>query len=122
MSQCRNNRWQRKHCQGRWGSLLTQAAPIIQATYPGNLEETREDTRMTRRSYQKTKGKATMSRTEYRAALERLGLDWKTAGPALGLSRRQAFRLASGESKVPGPAAKLLRLMIRLNLRPEDVP
>jgi hypothetical protein len=66
--------------------------------------------------------KATMTRTEYRAALKQLGLSRLGAGPVLGLSKRQAQRIAAGHSPVPKPIAKLIRLMIKLDIRPEDLP
>jgi hypothetical protein len=64
-----------------------------------------------------------MHRRQFQVALDRLGLDPSTtAGPAFGLSRRQVYRLISGENKVPEPLAKLLRLMIKLDIRPEELP
>ena len=62
-----------------------------------------------------------MTRTQYRAAIERLGLSIVGAAKVLGVSRRQAQRFASGESPVPEPVAKLLRLMIKHNVDPDEV-
>lgn len=64
-----------------------------------------------------------MTTAQYLAALHKLGLtpsSQKTAD-TLGLSLRQCQRIASGDSAVPGPVEKLLRLMVRLKLKPEDV-
>jgi hypothetical protein len=63
-----------------------------------------------------------MTKKEYRAALKKLGFSQVGIAPFLGLSRRQAQRYATGERPVPEAVAKLLRLMIRFNLQPEDVP
>jgi hypothetical protein len=66
---------------------------------------------------------ATMDRRQFQAALDRVGLDPSTtAGPALGLSRRQVYRLIPAENKVPEPLAELLRLMIKLDIRLEELP
>jgi hypothetical protein len=68
------------------------------------------------------KTRATMSAAQYRAAIERLGFTQVGIAPFLGISRRQAQRYALGERKIPEAVAKLLRLMLKLNLTPEDVP
>jgi hypothetical protein len=39
----------------------------------------------------------------------------------LGVSLRQAQRFAAGETPVPRPVAKLLRLMVRLKVSPDEV-
>jgi hypothetical protein len=70
----------------------------------------------------KRKTRATMSAAQYRAAIERLEFTQVGIAPFLGISRRQAQRYALGERKIPEAVAKLLRLMLRLNLRPEDIP
>jgi hypothetical protein len=69
----------------------------------------------------KRKTSATMSAAQYRAAIEHLGFTQVGIAPFLGISRRQAQRYAFGERKIPEAVAKLLRLMLRLNLKPEDV-
>jgi hypothetical protein len=69
----------------------------------------------------KKKKKPSMSRAQYRAALKKLGISHVGAGKVFGLYHRHAQRFATGESPVPEPLAKLIRLMVRLNLRPEDV-
>jgi hypothetical protein len=62
-----------------------------------------------------------MNPTEYKAAIKTLGLSQEAAGRWLGISGRQSQSYAIGEYPVPEPVAKLLRLCIRLKLRPEDV-
>jgi hypothetical protein len=64
-----------------------------------------------------------MTSKQYLAALHKLGLSpsGKATAEALGLSLRQCQRIAAGESAVPEPVAKLLRVMIRLELKPSDV-
>lgn len=64
-----------------------------------------------------------MTTSQYLTALSKLELtpSGKRTADTLGLSLRQCQRIAGGESAVPGPVAKLLRLMIRLNLTPHDV-
>lgn len=62
-----------------------------------------------------------MSPKEYRAALDHLGLTIVGAAPVLGLSRRQAQRIAAPDGSVPEPVAKLLRLIIKHEIKPEEV-
>lgn len=64
-----------------------------------------------------------MTNRQYLNALHKLDLTPASQATAetLGLSLRQCQRIAAGESKVPEPVAKLLRLMIRLELTPSDV-
>lgn len=62
-----------------------------------------------------------MTPTQYRRAIRRLGLSQERAGIWLGISPRASQGYALGEYGVPEPTAKLLRLMLRLGLKPEDV-
>ena len=62
-----------------------------------------------------------MTPTQYKAAIKALGLSQERAGDWLGIGRRTSQGYALGEYPVPEPVAKLLRLMIRLKLKPEDV-
>lgn len=62
-----------------------------------------------------------MTPTQYRTAIAKLGLSQERAGLFMGRSERQGQRWAAGDP-IPESVAKLLRLMIRLNLKPEDVP
>jgi hypothetical protein len=69
----------------------------------------------------KKKRKPSMSKAQYRVALKKLGISHIGAGKVFGLYHRHAQRFATGKSPVPEPLAKLIRLMIRLDLKPEDV-
>jgi hypothetical protein len=60
-----------------------------------------------------------MTPHQYKAAIKVLGLSQEAAGLWLGVSKRTGQNYAvSGPSET---AAKLLRLVIRLKLKPEDV-
>jgi DNA-binding XRE family transcriptional regulator len=61
-----------------------------------------------------------MTPNQYRTALERLGLTQETAAQFLDVSLRTSHGYANG-SPIPEATAKLLRLMVRLELSPEDV-
>lgn len=63
-----------------------------------------------------------MTADQYRKALEKLGLSQAKAGEFLGVSLRTSQGYALGEYPIPEGYAKLLRLMIKLKLSPEDVP
>jgi hypothetical protein len=67
------------------------------------------------------KGREQMTPAQYRAAIKALGLSQHRAGDFLGIGRRTSQGYALGEYSVPEPIAKLLRLMIKLELKPEDV-
>jgi hypothetical protein len=62
-----------------------------------------------------------MSKQEYRRALKQLGLSIVGAGPVFGIHRRHSQRIAAGETPVPKPVAKLVRLMVKLGVKPEEV-
>lgn len=62
-----------------------------------------------------------MTPNQFRAAIDKLGLSQERAGLWLGLSARQGQRYATGDAEIPEPVAKLLRLVIRLGLKPDDV-
>jgi hypothetical protein len=55
-----------------------------------------------------------MTQKQYLDALKKLGLTpaGKATAEALGLSVRQCIRIGRGQSRVPGPVAKLLALML----------
>ncbi len=61
-----------------------------------------------------------MTPTQYRTALERLGLTQDSAAQFLDVSLRTSHGYANG-SPIPEGTAKLLRLMVRLELTPESV-
>lgn len=62
-----------------------------------------------------------MTANQFRVAIAKLGLSQEAAGEFMGRSARQGQRWANGDP-IPESVAKLLRLMIRLNLSPGDVP
>jgi hypothetical protein len=64
---------------------------------------------------------ADMTPNQYRKALEALEMSQARAAEFLGVSLRSSQGYALGEYPVPEAAAKLLRLMVRLNLKPDDV-
>jgi transcriptional regulator with XRE-family HTH domain len=65
-----------------------------------------------------------MTTKQYLAALAKLGLtpSGKQTAEAIGLTLRQAQRIAAGESDVHPAVAKLLRLMIEYKIPPDRVP
>jgi hypothetical protein len=66
-------------------------------------------------------GKFVMTPKQYIDAIDRLGLSQRSAGRFLGVDERQSRRWVAGDSAIPESVAKLLRLMVRLKLDPEDV-
>lgn len=62
-----------------------------------------------------------MTPKQYADAIDRLGLSQRAAGAFLGVDERQSRRWIAGDSAVPESVAKLLRLMVRLKLDPDDV-
>jgi hypothetical protein len=62
-----------------------------------------------------------MTANQYRKAIEALGLSQHRAAEFLGVSPRTSQGYALGEYPVPEAIAKLLRLMLKLGLKPEDV-
>jgi len=61
-----------------------------------------------------------MTAKEYRRALEQLELSQSEIARRLGISLRSAHGYANNKP-IPEPVAKLLRLCVRLKLRPKDV-
>ncbi len=62
-----------------------------------------------------------MTPKQYVDAIDRIGLSQRAAGKFLGVDERQSRRWVAGDSAVPESVAKLLRLMVRLKLTPDDV-
>jgi hypothetical protein len=60
-----------------------------------------------------------MTTDEYRAALDKLGINQQAAGRTFGVGSRTARRWALGEARVPNPVAMLLQLMIKKRLKLE---
>ncbi len=63
---------------------------------------------------------AKMTATQYMSALESLELNQVSAADFLGISVRSSHGYGNG-APIPEPTAKLLRLMVKLGLKPEDV-
>ena len=61
-----------------------------------------------------------MTNAQYRLLLEHLGLNIVEAGRVLGISSRQAQRYAA-KNAIPGPVAKLMRLMAEMDIDPKHV-
>lgn len=62
-----------------------------------------------------------MTPTQYKAAIKALGLSQQRAGDWLGIGRRTSQSYALGETRIPEPVAKLLRLVIKLKLKPDNL-
>lgn len=62
-----------------------------------------------------------MNPKQYADAIDRLGLSQRAAGAFLGVDERTSRRWVLGESAIPESVAKLLRLMVKHNIKPEDV-
>lgn len=62
-----------------------------------------------------------MNAEQYRKAIERLDLSQVKAGSFLGVDPRTSRRLALDEVPIPKSVSMLLRLMVRLKLKPDDV-
>lgn len=60
-----------------------------------------------------------MTPKQYKFAIEKLGLSQESAGIWLGVSKRTGQNYAA--KGPPEPVAKLLRLVLKLDLRPDDV-
>jgi hypothetical protein len=69
----------------------------------------------------RTRGRTSFSLGHAEALIAKLGLSQERAGLWLGLSRRQGQRYAPASRRFPEPVAKLLRLVISLDLAPIDV-
>jgi hypothetical protein len=59
--------------------------------------------------------------TQYKSAIKALDLSQERAGVWLGIGKRTSQGYALGEYPVPEPVAKLLRLCVKLTLKPNDV-
>lgn len=62
-----------------------------------------------------------MTDRQYCATIAKLGLSQLEAGRVLGVAPRTAQRYASGETAVPEPVAKLLRLMLARGIAPDEL-
>lgn len=62
-----------------------------------------------------------MTPLQYKAALKRLGLSVIDAASYFGVGRRQAQRIASGDSPVPKLVEKVVRLLLTGKLTKQDL-
>jgi hypothetical protein len=62
-----------------------------------------------------------MTANQYRQHLQQLDFTQAAAAEFLGISLRASQGYAIGEYPIPQAVAKLLRLMVRLKLNPQDV-
>lgn len=63
-----------------------------------------------------------MTPQQYQAAIDRLGLSQRASAAFLGINERQVRKWLAGEARIPHATARLLRLMVKLEIAPEDVP
>lgn len=63
-----------------------------------------------------------MTPKQYAEAIQRLGLSQRGAARFLGVDERTSRKWIAGDARIPESVALLLRLMVRLNLGPDDVP
>ncbi len=61
-----------------------------------------------------------MTPKQYADAIERLGLSQRGAGKFLGVDERTSRKWIAGDARIPEAVAKLLRLMIRLKVTPDE--
>jgi DNA-binding transcriptional regulator YiaG len=62
-----------------------------------------------------------MKKTEYRRAIDALGLSQVKASDFFAVSRKTSPRWARGEAPIPGAIARLLRLMVHRKIPWEEV-
>ncbi len=62
-----------------------------------------------------------MTPKAYADAIEKLGLSQRGSGLFLKVDERTVRKWIAGNARIPESAAKLLRLMVRLGLKPSDV-
>lgn len=62
-----------------------------------------------------------MTKDEYRAALEALGLTQAGGARLLGVDARTSRKWATGERELPPTAARFLRFLMAAQIKPEAV-
>lgn len=89
---------------------------------PLNEYEVRNTTRFAPRKIRELRAvKGPLTPEQFAYALSEFGLDHNEAGEWLGLNGRQGRRYANGELEIPIAVSKLVTLMMRLGLKPEQV-
>lgn len=61
-----------------------------------------------------------MTPTQFADAIARLGLSQRGAGKFLGVDERTSRKWIAGDARIPKAVGKLLRIMMRLKLNPQD--
>lgn len=67
------------------------------------------------------KEKSSMTSDEFVSALDKLDLSIVGSSPYVGISKRQAQRIAAKHSPVPRPVGKLLRLVLRHKIDKDEL-
>lgn len=62
-----------------------------------------------------------MTPAQYAKALAALGLSQRSGAKFLGIDERTSRKWIAGEARIPISVGKLLRLMIRLRVSPDEV-
>jgi DNA-binding transcriptional regulator YiaG len=62
-----------------------------------------------------------MTPKQYEDAIEKLGLSQRASSKLVGVGERQVRKWIADEAKIPKSVARLLRLMIKHGIKPEDV-
>lgn len=62
-----------------------------------------------------------MTPKQYAEAIARLGLSQRSAGKFLGYDERTSRRWIANDAGIPEAVSMLLRLMLKLKLKPSDV-
>jgi DNA-binding transcriptional regulator YiaG len=62
-----------------------------------------------------------MKKTEYRKAIDAVGLSQVKASEFFEVSRKTSPRWARGEAPIPGAVKKLLRVMLHYEISPDEV-
>jgi DNA-binding transcriptional regulator YiaG len=62
-----------------------------------------------------------MTPTQYATAIKALGLSQRGAAKVFGVDERTSRKWIAGDSRVPEPVAKLLRVMIKHKIKPDEL-
>jgi len=63
-----------------------------------------------------------LTHDEYRRALDALGLSQREAGECFGFVLRTSQAYALGESPIPEPTARLIKLVVEWGIDPHHIP
>jgi hypothetical protein len=93
--------------------MLARPSPNIE--FPINIRKTAMNDHRRRA---RPPSESFMQPEEFCAAIASLGLDKVTAGEFLCIGRATSFRYAGGYSAIPFAVAELLKIMLKLGIRP----